>query len=229
MFPGRFWLAVGSGQNLNEHITGDPWPSKPERQARLEEAVAVIRALWAGETVSHWGRIRVEQARLYTRPATPPLIVGAAITPETARWVGRWADGLITVGKEPDDLRQVVDAFHQGGGEGKPMFLQAALSYAPDEQQALRAAREHWSVAAVDLPKLEELATPHAFDAETAGVRPEDLKGKLRISADLGRHIAWLRGDIELGFRGIYLHPIGPDPRAFIEVFGERVLPALAD
>jgi coenzyme F420-dependent glucose-6-phosphate dehydrogenase len=226
MFPGRFWLAVGSGQNLNEHITGDPWPSKPERQARLEEAVAVIRALWAGETVNHRGRVRVQDATLYTRPATPPPIIGAAITAETAEWVGHWADGLITVGKEPDDLRTVVDAFRRGGGEGKPMFLQAALSFAADEEQALQAAHEHWPVAAVDLPKLEELATPHEFDAATAGVGPDDLKG-MRISADLGRHIEWLRRDIELGFSAIYLHPIGPDPRAFIEVFGEQVLPAL--
>ncbi|HEX8203551.1 MAG TPA: TIGR03885 family FMN-dependent LLM class oxidoreductase [Isosphaeraceae bacterium] len=228
MFPGRFWLAVGSGQNLNEHITGDPWPPKPERQARLEEAVAVIRALWAGETVSRRGRVRIQDATLYTRPATPPLIVGAAITAETARWVGRWADGLITVGKEPDDLRQVVDAFRAGGGAGKPMFLQAALSFADNEDQALRAAHAHWPVAAVDLTQLEDLATPRDFDAATAGVRPEDLTGKLRISADLDRHIEWLRGDIALGFDAIYLHSIGPDPRAFIETFGARVLPALS-
>src|SRR4051794_18680627 len=109
MFPGRFWVALGTGQNLNEHITGDPWPPKSERQARLKEAVAVIRALWAGETVNQktpW--FCVQDARLYTRPATPPRIYGAAITEDTARWAGGWADGLITVGKEADDLRKVA-------------------------------------------------------------------------------------------------------------------------
>src|SRR4051812_39172788 len=115
MFPGRFWVALGTGQYLNEHINGDPWPPKPERQARLKEAVAVIRALWAGETVNHetpWFRVR--DARLYTRPETPPRIFGAAITEDTARWAGGWADGLITVGKEPENLRKLIDAFREG-------------------------------------------------------------------------------------------------------------------
>src|SRR4051812_25289907 len=85
MFPGRLWVAFGTGQNLNEHINGDPWPGKPERQARLKEAVDVIRALWAGETVDHAGPwFRVREAKLYSRPETPPRIFGAAITPETA-------------------------------------------------------------------------------------------------------------------------------------------------
>ena len=95
LFPGRFWVALGTGQALNEQITGERWPSKSERNERLREAVAVIRALWAGETVSHRGAFTVEDARLYTRPETPPLIVGAAITPQTAEWVGGWADGCI--------------------------------------------------------------------------------------------------------------------------------------
>jgi coenzyme F420-dependent glucose-6-phosphate dehydrogenase len=90
MFPGRVWCAFGSGQFLNERITGEGWPVKSERQARLKEAVDVIRALWAGETVTHRGRFIVEEAKLYTLPETPPLILGAAITSETAEWVGTW-------------------------------------------------------------------------------------------------------------------------------------------
>src|SRR4051794_14865459 len=83
MFPGRFWVALGTGQNLNEHITGAPWPAKPDRKARLREAVTVIRALWAGEVVNHdtpWFQVR--DAKLYSRPEIPPLIYGAAITKE---------------------------------------------------------------------------------------------------------------------------------------------------
>src|SRR4051794_6606110 len=229
MYPGRLWMALGTGQNLNEHINGDPWPSKPERQARLEEAVAVIRALFAGETVNHEGRwFRVREARLYTRPETPPRIFGAAITPETAGWVGGWADGLITVGKEPDDLRPVVDAFRRGGGEGKPMALQAAISFAADEDEALRAAHRHWPIATVDLTKNQDLATPGDFDRETARTGPGDLRDKMRISADLGRHIEWLCRDAELGFDEVYLHHVGPDPREFIEEFAGRVLPEFA-
>jgi len=230
MYPGRFWVAFGTGQNLNEHVTGDPWPAKPDRQARLQEAVGVVRALWAGETVNHDGRwFRVKDATLYTRPNVPPRLLGAAITPETAAWVGGWADGLITVAQPPDQLRRVVDAFRRGGGEGKPMALQAAVSYAADEGEALRAARLRWPVAAVDLAKNQDLATPAEFDRATADVAPEDLRDKLRVSSDVDRHIEWIRGDFALGFDEVYLHHVGPDPRAFLDVFAQRVLPACRD
>lgn len=118
MYPGRFWVALGSGELLNEHITGARWPSKAERNQRLLESAEVMRALWRGETVSHRGAITVDQARLYTRPQTPPLIVGAALTPETAGWMGGWADALITVSHPIDELRGVIDAFRAGGGRG---------------------------------------------------------------------------------------------------------------
>jgi coenzyme F420-dependent glucose-6-phosphate dehydrogenase len=227
LFPGRFWLAVGSGQNLNEHITGDPWPPKAERNARLQESVQVIRALWAGETVRHRGRVRVEDATRFSRPEVPPPIYGAALTPETAEWVGGWADGLITVAQPPDALGAMVAAFRRGGGAGKPMVLQAALSFADDEEHALRAARDRWPVAALDLSTLADTASPRALDAKTRGVRPEDLRDKLRVSADPEQQIEWLRGDAALGFEAIYLHRVGPAPRAFIEAFARRVLPAL--
>ena len=229
MFPGRSWIAFGTGQNLNEHVTGDPWPSKEERRLRLLEAVRVVRALWAGETVTHLGRwIRVNDAKLYTRPETPPLLYGAAITEETAEWVGGWADGLITVGKEPDELRRVVQAFRRGGGEGKPMALQAAVSYAEDEEEALREARRRWPVAAVGLDENQDARTPRDFDRLTRDLEPAELKDKLRVSSDLGRHIEWLRGDAELGFDEVYLHHVGPDPDHFLKAFAQGVLPAFA-
>src|SRR5215216_6744283 len=68
LFPGRFWLALGTGEASNEHITGDRWPNKAQRRARLGEAVAVIRALLAGETVNHQGLVTVDRARLWTLP-----------------------------------------------------------------------------------------------------------------------------------------------------------------
>ena len=71
MFPDRFWIAVGSGQLLNEHITGDRWPAKAERNERLRDAADVMRRLWAGETVSEDGHVRVSEARLWTRPTAP--------------------------------------------------------------------------------------------------------------------------------------------------------------
>ncbi|MBX9578841.1 MAG: TIGR03885 family FMN-dependent LLM class oxidoreductase [Gemmataceae bacterium] len=227
LFPGRYWIALGTGQNLNEGITGNPWPAKPGRREKLRQAVGVIRRLWAGEEVTHRGRVRVQGATVYSRPARPPLLYGAAITEETAEWAGSWADGLITVGAEPDDLRKVVAAFRRGGGAGKPMALQAAVGYDPDEAAAWQAARDNWPVAALGLDQLQD-ATTAELTAAAAGVTPDDLRGKLRVSGDLGRHIDWLRADFELGFDAVYLHFVGRDPGRFVDVFGERVLPAVA-
>ena len=87
MFPGRFFICVGSGQALNEAITGEHWPAHQERNQKLKEAVEVMRMLWKGETLTHKGLVKVEDARLYTTPSTPIQVVGAAITPATAAWL----------------------------------------------------------------------------------------------------------------------------------------------
>lgn len=228
MYPGRFWIAPGSGEQLNEHIVGERWPHKAERNARLQEAVEVIRALWAGETVTHRGLVTVEEAKLYTRPETPPLIVGAALSPETAEWMGGWADGLITVVGEREGMRKIIDAFRRGGGEGKPLFLQAQLSFGKTDEDALRAAHDQWRSVMFPSPVLAELRMPAQFDMAGELVRPEDIDQKVRVSADPERHLEWLRGDAELGFTEINIHCIhrGEQER-FIEVFGERVLPEL--
>jgi len=227
MFPNRFWVALGSGQALNEHITGEHWPVKAQRNARLKECVEIIRALWAGETVSHYGLVRVEEAKLYTRPEIPPRIIGAAITPETAEWLGGWADGLITISGPHEKLRKVVEAFHRGGGEGKPMYLKVQLSYAQDESAARQGAYDQWRNNIFENVMLAELQTPAQFDAAAEFVKPEDLKDSVRISADPEQHIEWLQKDVELGFSEIILHNVNRQQQGFIEVFGERVLPAL--
>jgi coenzyme F420-dependent glucose-6-phosphate dehydrogenase len=228
MFPGRYWLAVGTGQALNESITGRAWPGKDARRDRLRESVETIRALWAGETVSRPGPPRVESARLYTRPERPPRLFGAALTAETARWAGGWADGLITVGHPHDELAKLIAAFREGGGDGKPLFVQAAVGYDTDEEKAWRDAREVWSVAAVGQDQLQDLPTPEAIAEAAAGTRPEELPGKLRVSSDLRQHEEWLRGDFALGAEAVYLHFIGRGPERFIDLFGEKVLPAFA-
>jgi coenzyme F420-dependent glucose-6-phosphate dehydrogenase len=227
MFPGRFRLALGSGEALNERVTGEPWPPKAERNARLVECVEVIRALWAGETVTHQGRVRVEAGRLYTRPAVPPPILGAAVTAETARWVGGWADGLLTVGGAPETVRQSLDAFYEGGGAGKPVVLQVALSYARDEAAARQGAHEQWRTNIFPSDVLAELWRPEHFEAIARYVRPEDLHASVRISADPQRHLAWLHQDLDLGVSQINLHNVSREQEAFIEAFGTSVLPAL--
>jgi len=120
LFPGRFRLALGSGEALNEWVLGKPWPRKAERQAHLLECVQMIRALWAGETVTHDGRVRAEEGKLSTRPAVPPQLFGAAITATTAHWVGRWADGLLTLGRAPEAVRRTLEGFYEGVAPASP-------------------------------------------------------------------------------------------------------------
>ena len=229
LFPGRFWLALGSGEASNEHITGDRWPAKAERRARLGEAVAVIRALLAGETVSHDGLVRVDQARLWTLPEQPPQLIGAAISAETAAWVGGWADGLVTVNQSHDRLRAVVEAFRAGGGEGKPLYLQVHLSWAADEATALAVAHHQWSTGVLDPVLAMELHLPEQLDAAARFVSPEDVRSAVLVSADLGRHTAWLGEFAELGFDRLYLHEVGQaeHQQPFIDAFGAKVIPAL--
>jgi coenzyme F420-dependent glucose-6-phosphate dehydrogenase len=228
MFPERLWCAFGSGQLLNEHITGERWISKSERNDRLLECVQVIRALWAGETVTFHGKqITVEEAKLYTRPAQPPLLIGAAVTPETARWVGSWADGVITVYKPLEKQKEFIRAFQDGGGEGKPMFLQAQTSYATTDTEALEGAYDQWRNNILESRVLTEQKTPSQFDAIGDLIKPEDLHGHIRISSDIQQHIDWLQQDVELGFERVFIHNVNREQERFINVFGEKVLPSL--
>jgi coenzyme F420-dependent glucose-6-phosphate dehydrogenase len=227
MYPDRFWLALGSGEYLNEHITGAGWPTKPERRARLREAVDVIHALWAGQTVNHRGSFTVEDATLFTRPARPPLIVGAAVSIEGAAWVAEWADALITVSRPHDELRRVVDAFRDAGGALKPMFLQVQLSYAVTDEEALRAAHREWGANVLPNRLLADLRLPADFEAAAQHLRPDDVTDAIRVSADLERHADWIRRDLELGFDRVYLHNVHRDQHRFIDDFGTSVLPAL--
>jgi probable non-F420 flavinoid oxidoreductase len=229
LFPGRFWLALGSGEASNEHITGDRWPAKAERRARLGEAVAVIRALLAGETVSHDGLVTVDRARLWTLPERPPPLIGAAISADAAAWVGGWADGLVTLNQPHDRLRALIDAFRAGGGEGKPLFLQVHLSWAADEETALAVAYDQWRSNVFDPVLAMELALPEEFDAAARFVTPEDVRSAVLVSADLGRHTAWLGEYLDLGFDRIYLHEVGQaeHQQPFIDAFGTKVIPEL--
>jgi probable non-F420 flavinoid oxidoreductase len=230
LFPERFWLALGSGEASNEHITGDRWPPKQERRARLGEAVAVIRALLAGETVSHDGLVTVDRARLWTLPERPPALIGAAVSADTAAWVGGWADGLVTLNQPHDQLRKLIDAFRAGGGDGKPLYLQVHLSWAADDETALAVAHDQWRSNVFDPALAMDLVLPEQFDAAARFVTPEDVRSAVLVSADLGRHTAWLGEYLELGFERIYLHEVGQaeHQQPFIDAFGAKVVPELA-
>jgi probable non-F420 flavinoid oxidoreductase len=228
LFPGRLWVALGTGEASNEHITGEGWPGKATRKARLRECVDVIRALFTGEVVDHDGLVRVDRARLWTLPSEPPSLIGAAVSAETARWCGSWADGLVTLNQPRDALERVVAAFREGGGEGRPLYLQIHLSWAETENEALRIAHDQWRTNVFRPPLVWDLETVEQFDLAAEHVRPEDVRKSVLVSADVGQHLAWLLEFAEIGFEQIHLHHVGQDLRPFIDAFGERVLPELA-
>jgi probable non-F420 flavinoid oxidoreductase len=227
MFPDRFWVAVGSGQLLNEGITGERWPTKVERNERLKESAAIMKALWAGGTVTYRGYVNIEEATLYTRPKNPLRLIGAAISVETAEWIGGWADGLITTPKPKKELKAVVKAFHRGGGKGKPMYIKAQLSYDKTYDEALNGAWEQWKTNAFKNRVQTELRIPEQFDDASELVTPQDMHRKVHISADIEDHIKQLEEYSEQGFEHIYLHNVNLSQEKFIEDFGEHVIPAL--
>jgi probable non-F420 flavinoid oxidoreductase len=226
MYPGRFWAALGTGEASNEHITGDGWPRKDVRNARLRECVEVIRALLAGEEVSHDGLIRVDRARVWTRPDEPPPLLGAAVSTRTARWCGEWADGLITINAPIEQLKRLIGAYRDAGGRGR-LCLQVHLSWARDEAAARRIAFDQWRSNVFGPPVSWDLELVEHFDEVSRNVTEEQVAEVVNVSADLGRHAACLREYAELGFDEIYLHHVGKEQEEFVEAFGESVLPRL--
>ncbi|MCF0065218.1 TIGR03885 family FMN-dependent LLM class oxidoreductase [Dyadobacter chenwenxiniae] len=227
MFPQRFWIATGSGQFLNEHITGEKWPAKAVRNQRLKESVDIMRALWAGQTVTHKGLFEVYDAKLYTLPGYMPTVIGAAITEKTAEWVGGWADGMITTSRPPAELKRIVEAFRRGGGEGKPVYLKVQLSYDISIERALEGAHQQWKNNVFPSALLADIRGPEGFDAAGAMVRPEDMYSAVRVSDSPDQHVEWLSRDIEAGVSHLYLHNVNLEQERFIHVFGEKVLPHL--
>ncbi|MEU8050160.1 TIGR03885 family FMN-dependent LLM class oxidoreductase [Micromonospora haikouensis] len=226
MYPGRFWAALGTGEASNEHITGDPWPRKDVRNARLRECVDVIRALLAGEEVSHDGLVTVDRAKLWTRPEQPPALIGAAVSVATARWCAQWADGLITVNAPTGHLREMIDAYRDAGGRG-PLHLQVHVSWAPEQAEAEAIAYDQWRSNVFAPPVCWDLETAEHFDVVSADVPLAKVASTVNVSADLGRHVGWLQEYVELGFDQIALHHVGQQQRAFIDAFGAQVLPKL--
>ena len=225
LFPGRFWAALGSGEAVNEHVTGDRWPSKADRDARLLECVEVIRALLRGEEVTHHGHVVVDRARIWSLPEQTPALYAAAVSAETARTAASWADGLITVNQPVDVLRGTIDAFREAGGGDKPVAIQVHLSWAEDEETALEIAHDQWRTNVFGSELAWNLELPAQFDAAAEHVRPDDVREAVLVSADPTQHMKWLRELADLGVDALYLHHVGKEQDGFLEVFGERVLP----
>jgi probable non-F420 flavinoid oxidoreductase len=226
MFPGRFWAALGSGEAMNEHVTGHVWPNKDIRDARLRECIDVIRALLAGEEVSHDGLVVVDRARIWTLPEQQPALIAPAVTARTAARHADWADGLVTINQPHDVLREVIGAYRDAGGQGT-LTIQVHVSWDPDEDRALDVAFDQWRSNVFPPPLCWDLDTTTAFDQASAHVRPDDVRAAVRVSSDLGQHAQWIAEYVDLGFDQVYLHHVGKEQRPFLDAFGEHVLPQL--
>jgi coenzyme F420-dependent glucose-6-phosphate dehydrogenase len=227
MHPGRLpWFAVGSGEAINERVVGSGWPDKEQRDLRLEEGASIIRRLLAGERVSTQGLIRCENAQVWSRPDVPTKLIGAAMSERTAERVGGWADGLLTTAFEVSQLKGILAAFRRSGG-GRPAHLKVDLSWAPTEEAAREQAWEQWRFLQPGRKAAEEFTTPEQFERAAKDVSRQDMHKTVLISADLDRHIEWLRERAALGFETLDLHNVGRNQREFIDAFSRRVLPAL--
>ena len=221
MMPGRFFLGVGTGENLNEHILGDRWPFPDERLELLEEAVEVIRLLWQGGYQTHRGKhYRVEKAQIYTLPDEPPPIAVAAGGPEAAKLAGRIGEGLITT--SPDE--QVVKAYQETGGKG-PRYGQVTVCWAESEEEAKRTAHEWWPNAALTGDLNQELAAPEDFEEAAEMVDEDDVAEVIACGPDPERHLQLIREFEQAGFDHVYVHQVGPDQDGFFRFYEREILP----
>ena len=233
MYPGRFWLGLGSGEALNEHVVAGYWPEVAERISRMFEAIEIMRKLFTGKDVKHRGDFyRMETVRLWTMPDQPPPIYVATAGPVTAEKTGRLCDGLITVGAPEEKIEGVFQRFEKGAREaGKdpstmPRVLQLHLSWARTDAEALQNAITEWPNGGMKFPK-QDIRSPSDFALMAKIVRPEDFEGRMLITSDLDAHRREIQKFIDMGFGRVYLHNVGRNQQEWIEAFGREVLPHL--
>jgi coenzyme F420-dependent glucose-6-phosphate dehydrogenase len=224
MMPGRFFLGVGTGEALNEHITGERWPETDVRQEMLEEAIEVMRLLWQGGTQSHHGMYyTVENARLYTLPEEPVPVIVAASGPSSAELAGRIGDGFCTTSAD----QEVVQAYEAAGGTG-PRYGQMTVCWSEDEAQALQTAHEIWPNAGLPGELGQELPTPAHFEQAVQLVTPEKVAESVVVGPDASKYLAKIDEYVQAGIEHVYIHQVGPDQEGFIRFAEREILPRYA-
>lgn len=222
MLPGRFLLGLGTGENLNEHITGQGWPASPLRLEMLEEAIGIIRALWRGGWVTRYGKhFVVEEVRLYTLPERLPPILLAAGGGRAAEPAGRLADGLLTVRPDP----QLVRSFEQGGGQGKPRYGQFKACWARDEAAARETARRWWPNQALPGELGSELRLPRHVEQAVRNIRDDQSAAGILCGPDSRPHLEKIEQYAAAGYDHVYVHQVGPDQEGFFEFYRREILP----
>ncbi|MGE0060015.1 MAG: TIGR03557 family F420-dependent LLM class oxidoreductase [Dehalococcoidia bacterium] len=225
LMPGRFFLGVGSGEALNEHITGAPWPSTEVRQEMMAEAVEVIGNLWLGGLVSHRGRhFTVENARIYSLPDPLPPIYVAASGTNAAELAGKIGDGLIGTG--PD--REIVDTFQQQGNSG-PRIAQVTVCYAKTVDEAKETAYKIWPNAALKGAFKMELPLPKHFEEAVSTITADQVAEKVVCGPDPKAHLAQIEEYVNAGFDMIYVHQVGREQEPFFRFYKEEILPAFSE
>ena len=233
MYPGRFWLGLGAGEALNEHVIGGEWPEIGIRSAMMFEAIEVITKLFSGKVVKHDGEyFTLESARLYTIPDEPVPVYVATAGPLNAKRTGKYADGIITVGAADEKIAMLWDKFREGAREaGKDASamrtqLQVHVSWAESQAAAEDQALKEWPNGGMPFPK-QDIKNPEDFAAMAKLVSLHSFKNRMLISADTDEFVDSLQNYVDMGFDEIYLHNVGRNQEAFISTFGEKVLPRL--
>ncbi|MEJ7902357.1 MAG: TIGR03557 family F420-dependent LLM class oxidoreductase [Thermomicrobiales bacterium] len=233
MYPKRFFLGLGAGEALNEHIVGEYWPEAPARLSRLVESIDIINRLFSGKVIKHQGdQFRVESAKLYTLPDSPPPIYVATSGPIMAARTGKLTDGIITVGAADEKVKMLMERFDKGAREaGKDpskmaKIIQVKVSYAPTDQEAIDSAVKDWPNGGMNFPKAD-IRTPEDFEAMSKLVRPENFKNRVLTTSDLDKHTEYIQHWIDLGFQEIHVHNVNRSQEAFIDAYGKHVLPNL--
>jgi coenzyme F420-dependent glucose-6-phosphate dehydrogenase len=228
MMPGRFFLGVGTGENLNEHVVGGGWPPYAERAERLEEAISIIRALWTGDNINHDGAYyTVQNARLYTLPEVPPPMVVAASGPRSAALAGRIGDGLISAAVD----RAVVDGFlaaRDGASTERPRYLQMNVCWADDETEARRTAHRICANVALKGELGNLLPTPTHYEQANGMITEDDVANVILCSRDPERHVEKIREGVAAGYDHIHVYQVGPDQDGFFDFYEREILPRLS-
>lgn len=221
MFPGRFNIELGSGEAINESITGEPWLSKARRNERLLECYHIIKKLLGGEEVSYDGYVQVKNAKLYTLPVQQPLLLCAAITDETTAWAAGWADGMITTAGEPAALAKKIELFRANGGGGKPVYLQFAFSYARNKQEAEHEAYDQWRSNLLPPEQLADYARVEQFDEASENVSLREVMEVIPAYSAIGALRESIQPYLELDIDRLILHNVSRRQELFIEDYGK--------
>ncbi len=228
---GRFTLGLGAGENLNEHVVGQGWPSVDVRQDMLVEAIEIIRRLFSGEIISHGGdHYRVDSARLWDLPDRP-VDIGVAVSGDTS--IDRFAplaDHLVAV--EPD--AELISSWNDVSGApaigagGARAVGQIPICWDPDRDAAVARAHDQFRWFAGGWAVNADLPTTRGFAGATQFVRPEDVADNIPCGPDLDQIVEAVSAFWEAGFTDIALVQVGDDSMdGFFEQASGPLLEAL--